>query len=196
MAQSTDFINSSINTGLPATVPEVFQNPEVVAAVRMFINAIQTLQVAIESATGFSQKDASLWPNLTPSDTLLKQNTGRFYVLAGENLAYGAFINIYNDAGIPKARNANSTDHTKPAHGYCNITDGSSIGNYTEVILSQGLLKVSGLNAGDKIFLSPSAGMATLTPDTAAGHLEQFLGYGLGNELAFIDIASGSYIEH
>lgn len=190
-------INSVVNLNVPATVPDGFENPEVRSAVELFINSAQNLLRNIERYVGISAKDITLWDFLTPSDTLLKHQSGRLYVTAGEDITFGSFINLYNNAGILNARKANAAAGlVKPAHGYCSTGGGVATGSRGEVILSQGLLAISGLLPGQAIYLSAVAGLSSIAPAGGAGQLEQYLGIGVANDLAYINIAAGPYIQH
>ncbi|SRR6266571_4212373 len=193
MASPTNF-NSLINLGLPAQAPDFIKNPEVRAAVEMSILSINALLRAIEQYGGITQKDITLWSSLHPNDTLLRHQQGRFYLPAFEALAFGAFINLFSDAGICKARNSSSI--AKPAHGYCNVTGGSLAGAFTEVILAQGILAVTGILPGQALYLANTAGLSSTVPDTAVGRIEQFLGIGVAPGIAYIDITLGQYIQH
>lgn len=194
---TTASINSVVNLNVPATAPDGFKNPEVRAAVELFLNGLNNLLREFETYTGATQKDVTLWSSLKPTDTLIRHQAGRLYVIAGENLSVGDFINLYNDGGVLKVRKSNGTAGTiRPAHGYCSTSGGILTGNIGEVILAQGELAVTGLLPGQPIYLSTVAGLATVTPLTGVGQLEQFLGIGVATNLAYINIAMGQYIQH
>jgi len=194
MSQSTN-ISSVINLGLSASVPDVFKDPEVRAATELYIRSFNNLIAAIEQYCGVSQKAITDWSTLAPSDTLLRQNLGRMYCKAFEPIGVGAFVNIFLSGGVAQMRNARS-DTPRKAHGYNNSGRAIVAGDYGEVIMGQGLLTISGLAAGSEIYLSTTPGSASTTPDTAAGHLEQYLGIGVSANLAYIDITMGQYIQH
>jgi hypothetical protein len=194
MATNPFLLNSSVNLGISSTPPDGIKNIEVRELYSFTINVANNLLRAIEQFVGITTKDISQWPQLVPSDTLLRNQTGRFYVVASENIAFNAFVNLHNVAGVCNVRNANSV--AKPAHGYCNIPGGVIAGNITEVILSQGLLILGGLLPGQAIFLSVVNGVASTVPDVAAGHIEQFLGIGVAPGIAYIDISLGQYVQH
>src|SRR6266853_3628220 len=188
MASST-IINSLINLGIPSQAPDFIRNPEVRAAVDLSISATNALLRALEQYGGITQKDITLWNFLQPADTLLRHQLGRFYVIAKENIAAGAFINLINDAGVCKVQNSDSLG--KPAHGYCNVSGGVLAGNFTEVILSQGILAIGGILPGQAIYLSHILGTPATVPDVAAGRIEQFLGIGVAAGIVYIDISLG-----
>lgn len=190
-------INSSINIGLPAEAPQGFKHPEVRAAVDLLIQTANNLIRQVEQYCGVTQKDPSLWSSLIPQETLLRQNLGRLYCIAGVNIAFGEFVNLYDDAGVLKARLAEATSgNVRKAHGYCSTSGGIAIGTSGEIILSQGLLAIAGIAPGQNIFLSTTPGIPSVVAATAAGQLEQFLGFGVATNLAYIDIATGPYVQH
>lgn len=190
-------INSILNINLPANAPDGFTDPEVRASVEMFINILQSFLDGFERYVGATQKDITTWNSLLPSDTLIRHQPGRLYLPASEILNFGEFINLHSNAGVLNARKANGTSGTvRPAHGYCSTSAGIGIGVRGEVTLSQGILVISGVTPGQAIYISTSAGQATATPLTGAGQLEQYLGIGVGNNLAYIDISLGQYIQH
>lgn len=196
MASNTP-INSIVNLNVPAIAPDGFTDPQVRAAVELFLTGLNNFLRNFEQYTGATQKDVTLWQSLVPSDTLIKHQMGRLYGVAGENLIAGDFINLVNNAGVLNFRKANGTAGTiRPAHGYCSTTGGIAIGATGEVIVAQGILAVSGILPGQAIYLSTIAGLATVTPLTGAGQLEQFIGIGVANNLAYIDITLGQYIQH
>ena len=152
---------------------------------------------AFEQYTGATQKDITEWSSLSPSDTLIRHQAGRLYAVASEAIAFGEFVNLHNVAGVLNIRKANGAAGTvRPAYGYCSTTGGIALGAKGEVILSQGLLAVGGLNPGQAIYLSAVAGAPTTVALTGAGQLEQFLGIGVAANLAYINISSGQFIQH
>ena len=194
MAQNPNVLNSQIDLGLPDTPPDGIKTPEVRGVYEFVINSINNLVRAIEQFVGITTKDITQWSQLIPTDTLLRHQAGRLYVTASENIAFGAFINLHNNAGVLNVRNSDSLG--KPAHGYCNISGGVLAGARTEVILSQGILPIGGILPGQAIYLSHVLGAPSTVPDVAAGRTEQFLGIGVAPGIAYIDISLGQYIQH
>lgn len=188
-------LNSIVNLGLPADLSNNFRNPEVKALAEATFNSLNNLLRNIEQYCGMSPRDPSLWAVETPSDTLYRQNLGRFYGKASENIAVGAVINIFNNAGVVGVRNANSST-AKPAAGYCNVSTGVLAGAYGEFILSQGLMPIAGINPGDRLFLSAVNGLIQVGPDVTAGHIEQFIGLGIASGIVYVDITLGTWIQH
>lgn len=196
MAQSSD-INSIVNLNIPSSAPDGFTDPQVRAAVEMFLVAQLNMLRSFELYTGATQKDITLWASLQPTDTLIRHQAGRLYVTAGENINAGDFVNLYLDAAILKCRKAQATaGSVRPARGYCSTAGGILLGDRGEVILSQGILEIGGVVPGTSYFLATSAGQATAVAPVAAGQLEQFLGVGIADNLLYIDIALGAYVQH
>jgi hypothetical protein len=189
--------NSIINLSVPDKAPEQFTDPQVRSAVELFIVSTNNLLREFERYVGATQKDVTLWSSLLASDTLIMHQSGRLYAKASENIAFGDLINLHNVAGICNIRKANAAAGlVKPARGFCSTTAGILVGAIGEVILSQGLLTISGVASGDAIYLSTSPGQGTLVAPTGAGQLEQFVGFGVANNLVQIDITQGPYLQH
>ena len=78
---------------------------------------------------------------------------------------------------------ADATDGTKPAVAFCRTTDGTTakIRQYgiAEDVITVGSADIS---AGDRIYLSTTAGKVTKTPPSADGNVIQFLGWALTDE--------------
>lgn len=198
MSLNPSTYDSIIQVGLPGSVPDNISNPEVITAYRVLSAAILNIVRAMEQFGGFTMKGVDQWSFLSGRDTILLSNQTRYYVFAGENLDYQDFVNLYDDAGVCKARLATSFDGAAPrrAHGFCNIPGGVVTGDRVEVLLQFGIMSISGIVAGTELYLSTTAGSPAATPDVAAGHLEQHLGVGIATDLAFITIAMGSFIQH
>lgn len=189
--------NSVINLNVPAVAPDGFEDPQVKAAVELFLNGMNNLLREMERYGGFTQKDITLWSSLLPTDTLLRHQTGRLYVTASEAISLGDFVNLHNNAGVLNARKANgASGAVKATRGFCSTVGGIALGARGEVILSQGLLTISGVNPGDNVFLSATPGQGTLTALTGAGQLEQYLGTAVATNLVYVDITMGQYIQH
>lgn len=189
--------NSVINLNVPAVAPDGFDDPQVKGAVEMFLAGFNNLLREMERYGGFTQKDITLWSSLLPSDTLLRHQVGRLYVTASEAIGFGDFVNLHNTAGVLNVRKANgASGAVKKARGFCTTVGGIAIGAKGEVILSQGLLVISGVNPGDDVYLSATPGQATLVALTGAGQLEQYLGTAVATNLVYIDITMGQYIQH
>lgn len=94
---------------------------------------------------------------------------------ASENLVAGDFVNFFDDAGTIKARKADATDSSKPAHGYVDTAVTAS--NDASVYADGQNAELSALTKGDVYFLSATtAGTATNTPPASSGNLVQKLG--------------------
>ncbi len=106
-------------------------------------------------------------------------------VLASENLAAGAIVNLHTVAGVCKMQNANATDNTKPAHGFVKA---AVISGHSGVFIGAGQIDsaVSGLTPGAVYYLDASAGGVTAVPPSSAGNLVQEVGQAMSaGALAF-----------
>lgn len=95
-------------------------------------------------------------------------------MVASESLAAGAFVNIYENAGVRTARRADASNG-RLAHGFV-LSAVASAG--TATVYQQGEnTALSGLTPGVPMFLSAAAaGTATATSPAAAGTVSQELG--------------------
>lgn len=91
-------------------------------------------------------------------------------IATSESLSAGDIVNIYNDAGTPKARKANAVDANKPACGFvlAGVTSPSNAVVYTDGLITG----LSALVPGTRRYLSESTpGLTTATPPTGAGQV-------------------------
>lgn len=102
----------------------------------------------------------------------------RISLEADGNIPAASFVNFFSDSGTVKQRLADSTDATKPAHGYVEnaITDGNS----GPAILGRGLVisGLSGLTPGIDQWLGTDGGPTEVVP-SADGALVQYLGFAI-----------------
>lgn len=93
-------------------------------------------------------------------------------IAAGENLAAGDFVNVYNDS-VAKARKADATTSGKEAHGF--VLAAVTSGNNATVYFEGTNTGVTGLTPG-VVFLATTAGGATGTAPSSSGNVVQRLG--------------------
>ena len=178
-APDTEFYFSSIP---PASAPLDTQ-----MAFTDVYNALTRLQTVLVNKCGIGPQNYNNWSVLDNSTRFMQAgNLNRFYAQASEAIAYGAAVNLFLSGGKLKARNANATNNTKPARGFCSVAAGLALNDYGEFILLSGTATIAGLNAGQNYFLSTTNGLVVNTPPVAAGNIEQFLGVALSSTvLAF-----------
>jgi len=159
--------------------PEI-DDPRLFAGLLPLYTAINQIQAGLTQFCGIAQQTSDTWGDLAASRTVYPQNHHRLYLPAGEAISYGYMVNLYNNAGVLNARNANATNNTKMCHGYCNEIGGSAGGGaYTEVIVLSGMVITSGLTPGTRYFLATTNGLITATAPVAAGNIEQVVGIAL-----------------
>lgn len=93
---------------------------------------------------------------------------------ASEALAANALVNVWNDAGTVKARNADATAEGKEATGFVKaaVASGATAAVYFEGRVSG----LSGLTPGARQYLSTTPGQFTAAAPSTAGNVVQWLG--------------------
>ena len=99
--------------------------------------------------------------------------------VAGATLTAGQWCNLYNDAGTAKVRPADSTDATKPVHGFvlAGVASAATATVYLggpNTVIPVGSFAAADL--GKPVFLSTS-GATTLTAPSTTGNLLQQVGW-------------------
>lgn len=111
-------------------------------------------------------------------ESLLPDGIGADIVVApaSETLSAGAFVNLWNDSGTLKARNADaSAGKTKKADGYVKaaVSSGANASVYKDGFNTQ----LSSLTiAGDYYLSATTPGAVTATAPTTATYISQHLG--------------------
>ena len=121
---------------------------------------------AIVAADSTGRIDASLMPVGVGAEVVI--------ALTSEAISAGAFVNLYSNAGVLNARNADCTTNGKKAHGFV-LAAVTSGGSATVFTVSQANTQLTGLVAGSDYFLS-TIGSVSLTAPSTAGNLVQQLG--------------------
>lgn len=169
-------------------IPQNFDDapPEVAGYLNQILNSMRLLQFGFNTYAGAQQQDSTVWPYVTPQQTVLVGNMGRLYAVASEAIAYGAVISITVSGGALRVRNANATDNTRPCLGWCSTVGGIGSGAYGEVIVGPSLCSViTGLTIGSRYFLSTTNGLVIAAEPVAAGNIGQALGIALGASLLY-----------
>lgn len=98
-------------------------------------------------------------------------------IVTSENLAAGDFVNVYDNAGTPTARKADSTNDRR-ASGFVlsSVTAPAAATVYFEGQNTQ----VSGLTAGQRLYLDAAGAVTSTAPSLAGGDvIHQYLGKAL-----------------
>lgn len=186
--------NSPINFMINQTVPGS-PDPGSVAALTQLYQAMQQVIQAFVSNCGIGPQLASQFSLLNGNPrTLLSGNLTRLYVITSENIVQGAIINLYSNSGVLTARNANATNNTKIADGFCSQIGGITSGQIGEVQLMTGVAFIGGLTVGQRYWLSLTNGLIQNAPPTASGNVEQYLGIAITTTAFFLNI--GAWIQH
>lgn len=114
-------------------------------------------------------------------------------VKASATIAFGMPVNLFNSAGVLTARPASSS-LAEPAHGVCSTVDGIASGS--SGLITTGVFvatTVAVLVLGTDYWLG-SAGALSTTPDTTAGHIEQYIGVAISSNQLLVK--TSSWIRH
>lgn len=180
---------SPINLQLPRDTPDNFTEADAKELYQIIQQSAQNLIEGLTKYTGLAQQEQDLWSVLTPTQTILSQNHNRLYVKASEAISLGAVVNLHNVAGVLNVRNANATDTTKPAYGWCTTAGGIASGSFGEVILKTGCcVNIGGLTVGTRYWLSTTNGLITATAPAVSGNIDQYIGVALSTTELFMDI--------
>lgn len=129
---------------------------------------------ATSAGAGSAGKIVALNSSGLIDDTMLA-SADATSIEAGETLAGGDLVNLYDDSGV-KMRKADATDATKPAHGFvlAAVTSGQSGTVYFDGIDDQ----VSGLTVGATYYLDTATpGGVTATSPSTSGNISQEVGF-------------------
>ena len=161
-------------------LPEINEreNPEIYGELIRLRNALKTLQSALDQYTGaLGETNSAYWSQTSLYAFTRLQNISRVYINATENIAAGALVNIYNNAGVAAARNSNATDGTKQVRAYANRS--VTTGNFGEFIILGLLPSATALTPGTMYYASTTPGAFTAAAPAAVGNLVQEIGIAL-----------------
>lgn len=194
MSGTTPSYTAPVDFRIAQTPPDDIP-PEYRTAFSQLYTSIQQIISALTNNCGIGPRSFDQWQQLAGSPaTLLSGNLNRLYAPASEDIVFGGAISLYNVAGVLTIRNANATDTTKPAKGFCSTPGGIASGTVGEVQIVSGVATITGLTPGDPYFLSTTDGLISNVPAVAAGNIEQYIGFAISSEaLAF---NTGYWIRH
>jgi hypothetical protein len=144
---------------------------------RILAGVISELEALVQSAgAGDAGKVVALDPTGKLDVTMMPVGVGpeTKSLVAGENLAAGNLINIYNDGGTVKARKADATTAGKEANGF--VLSAFAIGVSALVYLWGLNTQLSALTGGSIYYLSTTAGAVTDTSPSGSGNVVQRVG--------------------
>lgn len=154
---------------------------------------IQEVQATVTSAGAADDgKIVALDATGRISNTVLPVGIGAdtAMVVASEELAAGDFVNVWNDAGVPKARKADASTSGKEAVGF--VLAAVSSGGSATVYLEGQNTQVVGRTPGARQYLSATTpGAATETPPAATGNVVQLLGVAMSATVISTEIEDG-----
>lgn len=111
-------------------------------------------------------------------------------LVASESLAAGDWVNVWNDAGTPKARKADASTSGKEAVGF--VLAAVTSGNNATVYFEGQNTQVSGKTIGARQYLSAATpGASVETAPSASGNVVQLLGNALSATAISAEIEDG-----
>jgi hypothetical protein len=151
-------------TKIPQLNAEGVLDATVVNSTVVSAGAASSGQVVALDASG--KLDSTIMPVGMGADTTS--------IVASEALAAGAFVNIHDDLGVAKVRNADATVAGKHAMGF--VLAAAALGDPAVVYFEGTNTGVTGQVAGD-VFLDVVPGMATAVVPSATGNVVQAIGF-------------------
>ncbi len=115
----------SLNLGLPTSTS--VQEPEMAQELNRLYNAVRTLARSLDLQSGALSEESQYWSETGAQRCVFGKNSV-LYLEAGETLAYSNLVGIKSDGKAWKA-----DDGVLKCIGFCNVKDGTTVGNYTEV---------------------------------------------------------------
>lgn len=183
-------VNFFISQSPPDNIPD-----ETKGAFTEVYNAIQNIIQSLVNQCGIGPQPGPQWSQLSgTSGTLLSGNLNRFYAVATETINFGAMISITNVGGVAEVRNANATNNTKLADGFCTTIGGITVGNVGEVQLGSGVTQFTGLVVGGRYWLDITNGLVNPVAPIAAGNVEQYVGVAI--DTTHLAVRLGNWIQH
>ena len=189
--------SAPVNFNIPQNAPDLTDVPQNMQGIisDIYTNFQQIIQGLVNQC-GIGQQLPSNWASLaaTPGSTILASNMGRLYAVASEAIPQGALVNFWLNGSVLNARNANATNNTKPAQGYCSTGGGLAANAPGEFIVNGGTIAITGLVVGARYYLSTTNGLVSATPATASGNIEQYVGFAAQTNLLVFNC--GYFVQH
>lgn len=174
--------SSPVNFYIPQSVPPGL-NEQTAEAIAPIYNALQQVIFTFINYCGIGPQNPSIWDQIATSAsagvTVMHGNLGRFYVIASENIAFGAMISLFKNGAVINVRNANATDNTRICDGVCSTPGGITANSAGEVFIGPCTASINGLVVGSRYYLSTADGLVTVNPPIVPGNMWQFLGVAL-----------------
>jgi len=142
------------------------------------LNGVKTLVTAISASSGVGDAGKILALDSTGriDSTMMPVGIGADTksLVASEALSAGNLVNIWDDAGVAKARKADSTAAGKEAVGF--VLAGVALGASATVYFDGTISGLTGLTIGSRQYLANTAGATAATAPSATGNVVQYVG--------------------
>lgn len=153
----------------------------------------------LENFTEVEQEMARLYNCLQQMQLALAIVSNSVEVIFSETVLFGAMVNLYSNAGVLNARNANAgtggtSGAVQPCDGFCNTITGVTSGNTGFVQLGGNIIFGLTLTVGSHYWLKATDGQVRNSPDTGAGHIEQYVGVAVASDK--LSFSRSPWIQH
>jgi hypothetical protein len=149
------------------------------------LNALRTMALQMDALTGALSPLASNWSTVSALNSILGNNTNKFYALCLTDIAYGAMVNFTNkDATTVYARTAQASSASRGAQGFCVTPGGFVAGSYGEFVVGTGVnYGLNSLTPGTVYYLDPTStlGQVNSSAPVTAGQIKQVIGVAITN---------------
>lgn len=110
-------------------------------------------------------------------------------IIASENLAAGSLVNVWDDAGTPKARKADATAAGKETNGF--VLEAFNADELATVFFVGSITGLSGMVPGTRYYTSTTAGTVTAIPPSAPGNVVQYIGIAISTAAISYEATDG-----
>lgn len=188
MAQNVSLqtgIQSPIRLAVPSTAVDV--PADLQPYLQPIYSSLYTLVDALTRYAGITSFGEAEGKLLTVPGQVHPQNDSRLWVQASEALDPGMMVNLHLSSGVLKARQADYSSQSTAAHGCYNGDLHINVGEFCEIFVGTGLItRIGGIIEGQRYFLNVNGLIAT--GGSAVSTLSQYIGFGLGSNLLFMQI--------
>lgn len=166
------------------------------AEFQLVYTALKALKDALSLYGGVDPQPQDVWSQLALDATMFDGNLSRWYIKAFENINFGQAVSpVIGADGTLQVRLANATTNVKWCAGFSNTVGTTLAGSFLEVLPRGYITGVSGMNAGQRYFLSTVDGIITNVAPVAAGNIEQVVGFAMSSTRLFANM-NPSWIQH
>lgn len=176
----------------PLILPDASDTKDAITnqEITYIFNALRTLATRLDETTGALSPEQANWPTVSPINSVLGNNTNKFYAQASADINFGAFVNFHNfTATQVKARPARASNFVFAAAGFCVTPGGVPTGQWGEFVVGPGVnYGIGGMTPGNWYFLDPATttGQVTASQPVAPGEIIQLCGIAIQDNMLLV----------